>query len=457
MDGMLSQDEINALLSGMDLSDGEAAESPAEPGNVGSAGPVEAGVSESVSLTAVEKDAIGEVANISMGSSATTLYSLVNRKVNITTPMVEIATWETLLAEYEKPCVFIQIKYTQGLDGTNILVLKEQDVKIITDLMMGGDGTNTDEELGELHLSAISEAMNQMMGSAATSLSTMLKLTIDISPPNSSLLDLTEITGGGDIAPFLAGQFVKISFRMQIDNLVDSTIMQLYPVEFAKRIVDTFITTQMGDSSAAEPVTDTAQTSGQPDKPLDMGGIPDTGAQMGMSPQMGMQPQGDMNSQMGMGQMGMNPQMMGMNPQMMGMNPQMMGMNSQMMGMNPQMMGMNPQMMGMNGMGMAPQNSMQNVNVQPAQFQNFSAAGQAIPGQENIGLIMDVPLEVTVELGRTSKSISEILNFAPGTIIELDRIAGEPIDVLVNGKYVAKGEVVVIEESFSVRITEIIQ
>lgn len=471
MDGMLSQDEINALLSGMDLSDGEAAESPAEPGNVGSAGSVEAGVSESVSLTAVEKDAIGEVANISMGSSATTLYSLVNRKVNITTPMVEIATWETLLAEYEKPCVFIQIKYTQGLDGTNILVLKEQDVKIITDLMMGGDGTNTDGELGELHLSAISEAMNQMMGSAATSLSTMLKLTIDISPPNSSLLDLTEITGGGDIAPFLAGQFVKISFRMQIDNLVDSTIMQLYPVEFAKRIVDTFITTQMGDSSAAEPVTDTAQTSGQPDKPFDMGGMPDTGAQMGMSPQMGMQPQGDMNSQMGMGQMGMNPQMMGMNPQMMGMNPQMMGMNpqmmgmnpqmmgmnSQMMGMNPQMMGMNPQMMGMNGMGMAPQNSMQNVNVQPAQFQNFSAAGQAIPGQENIGLIMDVPLEVTVELGRTSKSISEILNFAPGTIIELDRIAGEPIDVLVNGKYVAKGEVVVIEESFSVRITEIIQ
>ena len=443
MDGMLSQDEINALLSGMDLSDGEAAESPEEPGNVGSAGPVEAGVSESVSLTAVEKDAIGEVANISMGSSATTLYSLVNRKVNITTPMVEIATWETLLAEYEKPCVFIQIKYTQGLDGTNILVLKEQDVKIITDLMMGGDGTNTDGELGELHLSAISEAMNQMMGSAATSLSTMLKLTIDISPPNSSLLDLTEITGGGDIAPFLAGQFVKISFRMQIDNLVDSTIMQLYPVEFAKRIVDTFITTQMGDSSAAEPVTDTAQTSGQPDKPLDMGGMSDTGAQMGMSPQMGMQPQGDMNSQMGMGQMGMNPQMMGMNPQM--------------MGMNPQMMGMNPQMMGMNGMGMAPQNSMQNVNVQPAQFQNFSAAGQAIPGQENIGLIMDVPLEVTVELGRTSKSISEILNFAPGTIIELDRIAGEPIDVLVNGKYVAKGEVVVIEESFSVRITEIIQ
>ena len=173
---------------------------------------------------------------------------------------------------------------------------------------------------------------------------------------------------------------------------------------------------------------------------------------MGMNPQMGM-PMG-MNPQMGM--MGVDPQTgmpMGMNPQMgmMGMNPQM-----GMMGMNPQMgmMGMNPQM-GM--MGMNPQMGMQNVNVQPAQFQNFSADGRGVAGQENIGLIIDVPLEVTVELGRTTKSISEILNFAPGTIIELDRIAGEPIDVLVNGKFVARGEVVVIEESFGIRVTEIIK
>ena len=129
----------------------------------------------------MEKDAIGEVANISMGSSATTLYSLVNRRVNITTPVVELATWDNLLTQYERPCVFIQIKYTVGLDGTNILILKEHDVKVITDLMMGGDGTNTDGELGELHLSAISEAMNQMMGASATSLSTMLQTKIDIS------------------------------------------------------------------------------------------------------------------------------------------------------------------------------------------------------------------------------------------------------------------------------------
>ena len=411
--GMLSQDEINALLSGMDLS---------EEGDSGSAGGTEEAASASDSpavhdplddvnaedvLTEVEKDAIGEVANISMGSSATTLYSLVNRKVNITTPVVEIASWNTLLSEYEKPCVFIQIKYTMGLDGTNILVLKEQDVKIITDLMMGGDGTNTDGELGELHLSAISEAMNQMMGSAATSLSTMLKKTIDISPPDSTLLDLTQYKSGEEISPFLGGVFVKVSFRMQIDELVDSNIMQLYPVEFARDIVKTFLDNQMGGAAAAAPEPEPAPAAPAPDP---------AAGQMQMN---------------NMGQMDMSGMQMGMNP----------------MGMQ---MGMMPQM------GMVPQQA-PNVNVQPAQFQSFSGDGRGVQGQENIGLIMDVPLEVTVELGRSTKSISEILNFAPGTIIELDRIAGEPIDVLVNGKFVAKGEVVVIDECFSIRVTEIIK
>ena len=191
MDGMLSQDEINALLNGMDLSgdlmadlaDETPTESSTPDSSVGSIQPA----GDNILLSDVEKDAIGEVGNISMGSSATTLYSLVNRKVNITTPEVDLATWDELLVMYERPCVFIQIKYTMGLDGTNILVLKEHDVRIITDLMMGGDGVVTDEEpLSELHLSAISEAMNQMMGSAATSLSTMLNSVIDISPPNSS-------------------------------------------------------------------------------------------------------------------------------------------------------------------------------------------------------------------------------------------------------------------------------
>ena len=426
MDGMLSQDEINALLQGMDLSDtADSGASPETPQDSSSAEntdnvyvkDVAPTVGDEEELTDVEKDAIGEVANISMGSSATTLYSLVNRKVNITTPVVTLATWKTLLDSYEKPCVFIQIKYTKGLDGTNILVLKEHDVKVITDLMMGGDGTNTEGELGELHLSAISEAMNQMMGAAATSLSTLLQTVIDISPPESSLFDLTEVKDGKEISPFLGGTFVKISFRMQIDDLVDSTIMQLYPIDFARKLVETFINTQMANIDEV--------TEKKPEQPEN-----DTTAQI---PAPGTDNQTQMNNTNlnGMNQMGN----MGMN----GMN-QMgnMGMNS----MNQ--MGM----MGMPG---------QNVNVQPAQFQSFSNDNMGTTGQENIGLIKDVPLEVTVELGRTTKSISDILDFSPGTIIELDRIAGEPIDVLVNGKFVAKGEVVVIEESFGVRITEIIK
>ena len=415
MDGGLSQEEINALLAGMDLSDEEEPET-VESNNESSKGAVDLSqemAEASGLLSDVEKDAIGEVANISMGSSATTLYSLVNKKVNITTPVVEFSTWDNLLTQYERPCVFIQIKYTVGLDGTNILILKEHDVKVITDLMMGGDGTNTDGELGELHLSAISEAMNQMMGASATSLSTMMQTKIDISPPEASLLDLAQVKNGEDVSPFLGGVFVKISFRMQIEDLVDSSIMQLYPVDFARNVVDTFMSSQE---------TPPAPKSEEPAP---------AGNSMGADANMGMM--GGMNPQMDMNAMGMN-QQMGMNPQMMNMG---MGMNQQ--------------------MGMPQGTMMQNVNVQPAQFQNFSNSGGNIAGQENIGLIMDVPLNVTVELGRTTKSISEILDFAPGTIIELERIAGEPIDVLVNGKFVAKGEVVVIEESFGVRVTEIIK
>lgn len=380
---MLSQDEINALLSGVNAGSSDPQPDP------------QPAATEEI-LTDIEKDAIGEIANISMGTSATTLYSLVNRKVNITTPTVSIANWKNFIDEQEKPCVFIQIKYTEGLDGANILIMRERDVKVITDLMMGGDGSNIDGELGELHLSAISEAMNQMMGSSATSLSSMLGRMIDISPPEASLVNILENKNGADIAPFLAGDFVKIEFRMQIEDLVDSTIMQLYPIDFAKSLYKIFMDQQMGTSAAPA----------QPDPAPQPQSVPAPQPQPDPAPQ----PQPYVPPQAEM----------------------------------PQMQQAMPQM--------------QQANIQPAQFQAFNTQmPQQMASQENIGLIMDVPLEVTVELGRTKKSIAEILDFTPGTIIELDKIAGEPIDVLVNGKFVAKGEVVVIEESFGIRVTEIIK
>lgn len=386
MDGVLSQEEINALLNNPGTSE------------------------EKPMLTAAEKDAIGEIANISMGTAATTLFALVNRRVEISTPVVSLTTWDEMTQKYEKPCVFIRIAYTVGLDGSNILVLKEKDVKIITDLMMGGDGTDTEGELGELHLSAISEAMNQMMGSSATSLSSMLNKTIDISPPIADIVDLKDNINEKEIDEFLTGEFVKISFRMEIGDIVDSEIMQLYPVSFAKEMCAGVSRNMEIDSNSVKEEM-AAPTPAPAPAPAPAASMPQGGGQ----PMMG-QP---MTGQPMMGQPMMGQPMMGQ------------------------------PMMGQQMMG-------QPVNVQPAQFQPFNGGAVGAFQPENIDLIMDVPLEVTVELGRTQKSISDILEFGPGKIIELNKIAGEPIDVLVNGKYVAKGEVVVIEESFGVRITEIV-
>ena len=391
MDGVLSQEEINALLNqsnaGGDVS--AAADAPASdaPENI---------------LSDVERDAIGEIANISMGTAATTLFSLVNQKVDISTPVVREAGWDDISDAYEKPCVFIQIGYTVGLDGSNVLVLKENDVKIITDLMMGGDGTNTDGELSELHLSAICEAMNQMMGSSATSLSSMLNKKIDISPPSANIVSFDENIMGGDIDPFLAGRFVSISFKMKIGDLIDSDIIQLYPYSFARDMFESYKKNMM-DGAEEEPAAAPAPEPAP---------APQAAPQPAPAPQMAT-PTPDMMQQQQMGY------------------------------------GMPPM-----GYAMPPQ---QPVNVAPAQFQAFDMSFNPMQQHENIDLIMDVPLEVTVELGRTTKSIQDILDFSPGTIIELNKIAGEPIDVLVNGKYVAKGEVVVIEESFGIRVTEIIK
>lgn len=397
MDGSMSQEEINALLN-----------SPAASGEE---------ASQEV-LTDKEIDAIGEISNISMGTAATTLFSLVNRKVEISTPRVSYANWSDICEAYERPCVFIRIGYTVGLDGSNILVLKENDVKIITDLMMGGDGTNTDGELGELHLSAISEAMNQMMGSAATSMSSMLNKVIDISPPQADLIDLQQTIDESEIDEFLANEFVKISFRLEIGDLIDSDIMQLYPISFAKEMCANVTQSMEEDANDAAGNKNAPETAATPQSTAPNAAAPQETPQKG-GPMMGAPMMG--GPMMGAPMMG-----------------------GPMMGQDMSQMSM-------------PYMAQQQVNVQPAQFQTFTGNVPVGYGPENIDLIMDVPLEVTVELGRTSKSIKEILDFTPGTIIELNRIAGEPIDVLVNGKYVAKGEVVIIEESYGIRITDIIK
>lgn len=434
MDGMLSQEEINALLSGMSSDSGNDAAKTRQ------------------ALSDVEKDAIGEVSNISMGTAATTLSSLVNQKVIITTPVVSYASWEELSNDYDRPCVFIQIYYKDGLDGSNILVLKENDVKIITDLMMGGDGSNIDNDLTELHLSAISEAMNQMMGSAATSLSSMMGKRVDISPPKAQIVDLNGTIDDAGIVPFMKDEFVKVAFKMEIGNLVDSELMQLYPFDFARSIYEKFSGGGEANNTAAASASPPVQETKAAQQSTNASAMPGANAGYGGQEMYGQSMQGMPNMQGMQNIQGMqNVQGQGM-PYMQGTAYGQGIPYGNVSGMT--MSGVQGNFNGANYNYM-----MQNtpdVNVQQAQFQPFTP--QNIMAQpENIELIMDVPLEVTVELGRTSKSIKEILEFSPGTIIELNRLAGEPIDVLVNGKFVAKGEVVVIEESFGIRVTEIIK
>ena len=378
MSDMLSQEEIDALLRG-------------------DSGPSQQNSSSTEQiLTDEEKDALGEIGNISMGTSATTLYTLLNHKVSITTPRVTVLTWEELSSQYPIPYVAVQVEYKEGLIGSNLLIMKEDDVKIITDLMMGGTGVINNEPITDLHLSAISEAMNQMIGSSSTSLASMFNKRIDISPPKAFSMFFNDSTISHQFVP--DDQVVKIAFRMEIGNVIDSEIMQLLPIDFARSLVNNLF------DSMEKPEEQPKQA------PPKSAPTPKPQAQ----PQIRTQP---MQNEV---EHDRRPSYQ---------EPQR----------TPQ-----PQ-----------KEEARMVNVQPIQYQSFDS-DQWVSEKESIDLIKDIPLEVTVELGRTKKLIRDILEFGPGTILELDKLAGEPVDILVNGKYIAKGEVVVIDENFGVRITDII-
>ena len=385
MGDMLSQAEIDALLKGTGLDDSEDEVQTQDEG-----------------LTPQEIDAIGEIGNICIGTSATTLFTLLGQKVTITTPKVSVTTWEQLAKDYPIPYVGVRIKYTEGLIGTNMLILKENDVKIITDLMMGGNGTNTDGELNELHFSAISEAMNQMIGSSATSMSSLFDKRIDISPPKAFLMSFADNPNYGDDFDNTE-KVVKVAFKMEIGDVIDSEMMQLIPLSFAKVLVDNLFKIDIGEGSVdiSSERNSGARNVPKAERPVQQQSTYQQPQAVTHDSSYDMEYMNQMHSQ-----------------------------NTSSRPRTP-------------------------VNVQPVQFQNFDDSTITVE-KKNISLIMDVPLQVTVELGRTHKLIKDILEFGPGSIIELDKLAGEPVDILVNGKYIAKGEVIVIDESFGVRVTDII-
>lgn len=393
----MTQEELDALLAG--------GIPEAAPSN-------DAAVSDDL-LNDMEKDALGEIGNISMGSAATTLSVLLGHKVNITTPAVSLDTMSTIQNQYPMPYLVVEVGYVVGINGNNILAIQASDASIIADLMMGGDGLNPQDELNEIHMSAVGEAMNQMMGTVATSLSTMFNKKIDISPPNVNLIDLgaeekiTELMKNDD-------PVAKISFRMEVDGLIDSEIMQILPLDVAKEMVS-FL---MGGGAEAEP------EAAAPPAPAPAAPAPQPAAAPMPQPQQQTPP----------------PQ-----PQQAPQMPQ-----------QPQYAAP-PMAMPVYAQPSYAQNNViaPTVPVQNAQFTPLTNEPVEV-NAANISLIKDVPLQVTVELGRTKKSIREILEFSTGSIIELDKLAGEPVEVLVNGQLTAKGEVVVIDENFGVRITEIV-
>lgn len=409
----LTQEEIDALLNG----------AASEPAASDSASNEEASsVLSDDLLSSMEKDALGEIGNISMGSAATTLSVLLGHKVNITTPTVSVDTMSTIQNQYPMPYLVVEVGYVIGINGNNILAIQASDASIIADLMMGGDGLNPQEELNDIHMSAVGEAMNQMMGTVATSLSTMFNKKIDISPPKVNLIDL----GAEDKITDLVNNdepVVKTSFRMEVDGLIDSEIMQILPLDVAKEMVS-FL---MGGGAEAEaqeaPAPAPAPVAPEP-APVAAAPAP---AQAAPAPQ----PAAPQYAAPPQSQYAAPPQ-------------------------QPQYT--------------APPMGAQPVYAPPAYANNVVSSGVPVQNAQfapltnepvevnaaNISLIQDVPLQVTVELGRTKKSIREILEFSTGSIIELDKLAGEPVDIHVNGQLTAKGEVVVIDENFGVRITEIV-
>lgn len=388
-DNVLSQEEIEALLRGEPLSVDEPATSSSEKEDLDN------------HLSEMEKDALGEVGNISFGSSATALSSLLGQKVEITTPAITVVDRSLLETEFIHPYVAVQVEYTEGLNGTNLLVIKQSDAAIIADLMLGGDGLAPSEALNEIHLSAVQEAMNQMMGSAATSMSTVFNKKVDISPPSIDLMDLqneghTEQIPNDEL-------MIKVSFELKVGELIDSNIMQLFPLQFGKNLV----TSLMGMGAEEEAaVTMEAPTKSEPTSTF--------AYDQSHNESVHQDPYASMNNQQ---------------------------QTSWEQPITQQL---------------PPRQQQPTVHVQEAKFASFDSPSLNKAESNNLNMLLDIPLQVTVELGRTKRSVKEILEMSSGSIIELDKLAGEPVDILVNNRHIARGEVVVIDENFGVRITDIL-
>ncbi len=390
---------------------------------------------ENIEFSSYEIDAVGEILNISMGSAATAVSELLNAKVWITTPQVSVVRVSDLNYDNLEPAICVKIVYVEGITGLNMMVLKQNDVQLILNQLLGNPLViDPDFQFDELNISAVSEIMNQMMGASATALSDLLGTKVDISVPMPYIIENTKF---GDLCEMDPDEtIVSVTFNLRVDGVMESEFMSVMSLPLAKtlssKMIEKFSTEDEAEaaSAAAAAAASAAPAAAPSSSPAPSapapGGMPQGGMPQGGAPQM----------QMPMGEMPQQP-MYQMPPQ------------GAMYGYPNQYA----------AYGAYPPPPPPPVNIQNAQLHQFDAMDFGIPAdqKDNLKLLMGVPLEISVEIGSARRKVKDILEFTQGTIIELERQAGAPVDVVVNGNLIARGDVVVIDDNFAVRITEIVK
>ncbi len=371
-------------------------------------------MSNQINLTEMEADVIGEVMNISMGAAATAMSSILDRKVSITTPRVKVSSVEDYEYSHLEPVSGVLIKYVEGISGFSMLLLKVEDLKKILSHLLSIDPDEL-QEFDEIAISAICEIMNQMMGSAASALASFLGRKINISPPE--ILDIQDRMDVQERFGAAGDEIVSIGFDISIDDLVKSEFVSIMEPHLAREIIKM----SFGEEEAAEQ-EQTIEAVDQMEKPESL--PPETGA---LPPQDSPAPAPAPTA-----------------------TPAAASAPAPVAPAVPAPAATNPTTTSV---------AKQQVQATPYAYPLLESeeTKDPSPAEGNLDLIMSVPVQITVELGKTRKKIRDIAEFAPGNIVELDRQAGDQVDIVANGRLIARGDVVVVDDNYSVRITEIMK
>ena len=422
----------------------------------------------------MEIDAIGEIMNISLGSSATAVSNMLDHRVDITTPSVSVVPIEEFTLGELEPAIGIEIKYVSGLEGSNIMLLKRHDVKTIVEILMGTEISDEEFEFIDLTISAVCEVMNQMMGAASTALSDFLGRSVNISTPQSFTLDdLDQFER--EHFQYDSGMVVVAKFMLSIENVLKSEFVNVMSVDLARELIAGFgVDLSDGEGKGAkseeevkpEPSTGGAKLSQEEIERLMSGGAPSApppaSSGSGKLSQeeierlmSGGAPSAPPPASSGSGKLSqeeIEQLMSGMAPSAAQAAPPRQP--------EPQQSSARPYEAAGQYMPAPPAYAGEPrvINTKPVQLPPLDVADKI--GQEqaqNLELIMSVPLEVSVEIGRTRRKVEDILTFSKGSLVVLDKLAGDQVDLFVNGLCVARGDVVVIDDNFGIRITEVLK